>query len=561
MPTILACFESPRMAGGRRDNFRMTVHACLCRFFRRVLLAGGLLCASSGALQAAEALPWFEGGRPGPLSMQAVSLLSDAASHGLEPRDYRPAQWLQTLLAARQGPAPHPEEVRSLEDGLSATLQRYLLDLHQGRIDPRLIHENFRLTHPTAFDPEQALRQAFATRQLEDAVRQAVPRVPLYENLRAALAHYRQQTGHPAWQQALPPLPASQRSRAGKLEPGQTYAGLALLALRLSVLGDLDPSAALGVLGDASRPYEGPLVQAVRSFQERHALGVDGVVGRDTLAQLNVAPGQRVRQIELALERLRWTPLLQGPRMIVVNIPEFVLRAYETVGTRIVVQAEMKVIVGKALDTRTPLFDEDMRFIEFSPYWNVPPSIARSETVPHLRRDPAYFDRMGFEFVAPDGWVETALTPARLDAVLAGQLRIRQRPGPANALGDIKFVFPNLDSIYLHHTPAVGLFERERRDFSHGCIRVEKPVELAKFVLHHQPEWTDERIAEAMSRGESSTLRLKEPVPVLIAYGTTLVKKGRVYFFPDVYGHDESLDHALRQRSTELQTALGRSTE
>ena len=174
---------------------------------------------------------------------------------------------------------------------------------------------------------------------------------------------------------------------------------------------------------------------------------------------------------------------MQGPRMVVINIPEFVLRAYEVSEGRIRVRLEMKVIVGKMLDTRTPLFDEDMRFIEFSPFWNVPPSIARDEVVPRLRRDPAYFERQGFEFVAPDGRVGAPLSAATLNAVLAGQLRIRQRPGPQNALGDIKFVFPNRSNIYLHHTPATQLFERERRDFSHGCIRIEQPVELAKFVL------------------------------------------------------------------------------
>ena len=226
----------------------------------------------------------------------------------------------------------------------------------------------------------------------------------------------------------------------------------------------------------------------MKSFQQRHALDADGVIGAATLARLQVAPAARVRQIELMLERLRWTPLLQGPRMVVINIPEFVLRAYEVRDGRIRVQREMRVIVGKAYDTRTPLFDEDMRFIEFSPYWNVPPSIARNETVPRLRRDPAYFEQQGFEFVAGDGRVQTVLTPQALDAVLAGQLRIRQRPGERNALGDIKFVFPNSDNIYLHHTPATQLFERARRDFSHGCIRVEQPVELATFVLQGMPQ-------------------------------------------------------------------------
>ena len=288
----------------------------------------------------------------------------------------------------------------------------------------------------------------------------------------------------------------------------------------------------------------------MRRFQGRHGLDQDGVVGAGTLAQLEVAPPARARQIELALERLRWTPLLQARRMIVINLPEFMLRAYEVHGDgSIEVRLESRVVVGKALDTRTPVFDEDMRFIEFSPYWNVPPSIARHETIPRIRREPDYFGRMGFEFVHPDGRVDTSLAPALLDAVMAGAARIRQRPGPENALGDIKFVFPNRSNIYLHHTPAVQLFGRGRRDYSHGCIRVEKPVELAEFVLQGMPGWDRERIETEMQRGESRTLRLAQAVPVLISYGTTVVKGDQTYFFDDIYGHDRVLDAALRQRA------------
>jgi len=233
--------------------------------------------------------------------------------------------------------------------------------------------------------------------------------------------------------------------------------------------------------------------------------------------------------------------------MIVINIPEFVLRAYEVHDGRISVQLTMKVIVGKALDMHTPLFDASLRYIEFSPYWNVPRSIARAEVVPLLRRDPAAWARDGYEFVAADGQVDGTYSAAGLDAVVAGRSRIRQRPGPRNPLGDIKFVFPNQDQIYLHHTPATGLFERNRRDFSHGCIRVEEPVALAKFVLQGMPQWTEARIEQAMASGESATLALAAPTRVLIAYGTALVKDGRIHFFDDLYGQDRLLDAALRE--------------
>ncbi len=508
------------------DAIRCTRRACL------VLLAG--LPGAAVATPADEAAPWFEGLQPRPVAHEAVALLADAAREGLDPRDYGAA----ALRAALAAPPADAAAVRALGRALTAAMQRYLGDLHEGRIDPRRIHHDFAVTRGRGFDPAARLQAALGAGRLTDAAREAAPSLPLYGRLREALAGYRGLAGHAAWGAPLPVPPR------GRLDPGQPYGGLQRLADRLAVLGDLPP-------GTPVPPaYEGSLVEGLRAFQRRHGLADDGVLGRATRAALEVTPAARARQIELTMERLRWTPLMQAPRMIVVNIPEFVLRAYEVQAGRIAVQQEMRVIVGKALDTRTPLFDETMRAIEFSPYWNVPRSIAVKELLPRLRRDPGHFERQGFEFVAGDGRVETVLTSARLDALRDGRLRLRQRPGPANALGDIKFVFPNRDAIYLHHTPSTGLFARDRRDFSHGCIRVERPVELARFVLAGQPDWTEERIRTAMAARESSTLRLAEPLPVLIAYGTTLVRDGRIHFFDDIYGHDRALDAALRARTT-----------
>ncbi|HSV71881.1 MAG TPA: L,D-transpeptidase family protein [Methylibium sp.] len=504
------------------------------RAWRKVVrsLAAVLLAWAAGPVRADDAAAWFDAGRPRAVAQEAAALLADAASHGLDPRDYE-ADALQAAVVRGDGDAAR---VAVVAEALSQAMRRYLADLHDGRIDPRRIHHDFAVSRAPGFDPAALLRGTLQAGRLADAVRAAAPSLPLYGQLREALARYRGWVDHPAWAEALP------RPPGGRLDPGQAYAGLGRLAQRLAVLGDL--------AADAPPPshYEGALVDALRGFQRRHGLADDGVLGRATRAQLDVTPAARVRQIELTLERLRWTPLMQAPRMVVINIPEFVLRAYEVRDGRIVVQEEMRVIVGKALDTRTPLFDEQMRAIEFSPHWNVPASIARQELLPRLRRDPGYFDRQGFEFVAPGGRVETALSDERLDALDAGALRLRQRPGAANALGDIKFVFPNREAIYLHHTPSTGLFARDRRDFSHGCIRVERPVALAQFVLRGQPEWTEERIRAAMAARASSTLRLAEPLPVLIAYGTTLVRDGRIHFFDDLYGHDRALAAALRRR-------------
>jgi murein L,D-transpeptidase YcbB/YkuD len=514
---------------------------------RVAALAAMLLCRAASHAAVDGTGGWFDGTRPGAQAQVAVKLLADAASHGLEPRDYATEPLQRAIEGALQGPPLSPEAADRLRQALNLAMQRYLSDLHDGRVVPSQTGHAYKSVPARApFDAQGVLRAGLALQDLTSAVRQSAPPLSQYERLREALARYRALGDHAAWRQPLPLLPLPPRSSTRKLEPGQPWSGLPILAARLAAVGDL-PAAAVAVVS-AEAHYGPALVAAVQSFQDRHGLDADGVVGRSTLVALNATPAQRARQLELALERLRWTPLLAGPRMIVVNIPEFVLRAYEVDGDRVAVRVQSKIIVGKALDTRTPLIEEDLRHIEFQPYWNVPRSIARNELVPRLRRDTGYWSREGFEFVAIGGGAaDSALSADKLDAVLAGALRIRQRPGPRNALGDIKFVFPNRESIYLHHTPSVGLFARARRDFSHGCIRVEQPVALAAFALQGLGGWNEARIRRAMTDDEPSTVRLAQPIPVLIAYSTALVKQGRVHFYDDLYGHDRVLDAALKR--------------
>ena len=486
---------------------------------------------------AAEPPAWFDENGPTPAVQQAIDVLTNAAADGLEVRDYG-VERLQTLLGALRDADETLDNQRQnhFTIELTAAITRYLTDLKKGRLDSRRLGVNFPQPNKE-FDAESELLAAVNENRLSRINIDGAPANPQYSALIAELARYRKLIDDPAWRSPLAPPPG------GKLSPGQPYADLPRLSKRLQQLGDL-----IGEPPPAKR-YEGLLVDGIKSFQERHALPADGILNGSTLIQLNVNPKVRAQQIELALERLRWTPDLQDRRHLVVNIPEFTLRAYEYRDGQSQPILKMRVIVGKAGKTPTPLLYTEMRVVEFSPNWNVPPSIARDETVPKLRRDPAYFRQQDFEFVGNDGKVQSALSDANLDAVLRGQLRIRQRPGPKNALGDIKFVFPNNDNIYLHHTPAVSLFKRERRDFSHGCIRVEDPVALARFVLQDMPEWSEARILEAMAKGESKTIRLREPLPVVIAYSTTLVKSdGKVYFFADIYGHDKLLDEELRKR-------------
>ncbi|MBL8393115.1 MAG: L,D-transpeptidase family protein [Candidatus Accumulibacter sp.] len=524
---------------GRVNNW----HRC-CDIGRRgaAVCLGIVLIADGGRAAAVEDATWFSFAGPTPAAHQAAEVLTQAPSEGLDPRDYD-IEWLREAVSG-SSPAADPESSSLASHRLTLVMRRYLSDLHSGRIDPQQLGMRYGLTHRSDFDADALLRAGLADDRLAEATRSAAPAWPQYDALRQALSRYRQLVDDPAWQQDLPPIPG------GRLSPGQQYVGLAMLQQRLLLLGDLAATAKRH-----PERYQGTLVDAVKSFQARHGVTPDGVIGRESFELLNIGPAARVRQIGLAMERLRWTPMPLAPRAIVVNVAEFMLHGYEMHAGRSETRLAMKVIVGTARKTPTPLFDAEMRFIEFSPYWNVPPSIARSETLPRLRRDPGYFDRQGFELVGNDGRVVGGLSEAGIAAVQAGQMRIRQRPGAGNALGSIKFVFPNKDNIYLHHTPTPQLFKRPRRDYSHGCIRVEEPLQLAKFVLADAPEWTEARIDEAMRRGRSATLRLDEPLPVLIDYRTTVVRDGHVHFLSDIYGLDTRLEEALQQRSRALQAS------
>jgi murein L,D-transpeptidase YcbB/YkuD len=284
----------------------------------------------------------------------------------------------------------------------------------------------------------------------------------------------------------------------------------------------------------------------VKRFQQRHGLPPDGRVGEQTLKQLNTPLSFRMRQLQLTLERWRWVPEEFPQPPVVVNIPEFRLRTYDDVGREVLA---MNVIVGKAIRHETPVFEKDMRFLVFRPYWNVPPSIQRSELVPAIRRDGNYVASQNYEIVTQDGQLITAGSVSKdvLEKLQAGKLAIRQKPGPNNALGLVKFMFPNEYSVYLHSTPSQQLFARSRRDFSHGCIRVEMPAELAAWVLRDKPDWNLERIRRAMQAGKDNfQLNLTKPIPVLILYGTAVVDEhGTVHFFDDLYGHDAALEKVL----------------
>ena len=478
---------------------------------------------------------WFDGDAPRKQANDAVHLLADAKAQGLDPADYD-APWLQARLEVAARTRLPPGEHAQLDAALTIAVFRYLTDLHRGRIDPRSLGWALDVAPKRSYDLSSVLRDAMARDALTAMVAEAEPRLPIYQRLKTTLAAYRRL----AQDASLRPLPEQET-----LQPNQPYEATTALAHLLAALGDLPVGTQV-----APDRYDGALVAGVKRFQDRHGLRSDGVLGKATIAQLNVPLTRRVRQIELALERLRWLPDLPPGPVVAVNVPSFKLWAFNDPRQPGSADLETNVVVGRATPTPTPVFMQDMRYVEFSPYWNVPPSILRKEMIPRLRRDPGYLTREDLEFVGRDGKASTEVSDVTLAGALAGQLRLRQRPGLKNALGGIKFVLPNAMNIYLHSTPAQALFDRPRRDFSHGCIRVAAAVALARFVLSDKAEWTQARIEEAMASGRRQTAQLSQPIPVVIFYSTVVVERdGSVLFPPDIYGYDPTLERALAART------------
>ena len=434
-----------------------------------------------------------------------VSVLGRAASHGLAPREGT----IDSLPARIPSSADSAAALAARDFALSSALIHLLVDAHYGRIDPRAAGLR-RMPARAPFDIAQIVRSALDEDDLQRALTRAAPRWPLYDALREALARYR------ALDESTPLQPIRDERL---LHAGALTASLPNLRARLLLLGDLAPDAI------TSNRYDEPMVAAVRQFQRRHGLADDGIIGPATRRALNVPLAARVRQIELTLERLRWLPALDTDRVVAVNVPSFTLWGVDRAGAHPTLHMQSKVIVGQATDTRTPLFSTQVRGIEFNPYWNVPASILRKEILPLLRKRPAWLTENDMEIVtreAPPRVIATLDIDAlaRLDR---GGLRVRQRPGAANALGRLKLVMPNTLDIYLHDTPTRTLFAQARRDFSHGCIRVENIIELAAFLLGTDSRWDTQRIRETMDLGRSRTVALPRVVPVVLLYLTTMI--------------------------------------
>jgi murein L,D-transpeptidase YcbB/YkuD len=485
--------------------------------------------------QNGDSLWWVKGTEPTRQAMQMIALLSAAGQKGLSPDDYDASQWSERLAKLKPlSQSPAGTDAAKFDLALTVCAMRYISDLHIGRVNPKRLA--FALDDESKkYDLAEFLKDNIVNADdVSAALVQVEPPYPGYRRTMQALQTYTELAKKDDGEQ----LPAVKKA----VKPGEAYPGAARLTRFLRLVGDLPPDAKLP---DPS-VYDGALVDAVKSFQGRHGLDANGRIDAQTVAELNVPLSRRVQQMQWTLERWRWLPGSYEKAPIVANIPEFRLRAYDKDFN---IEVTMKVVVGKSYNGHnTPVFSENMQYVEFRPYWNVPYSITRSEMIPQILKDPGYLTKKGLEVVDNRQKVVTAgeVSPEVLDQLRAGKLFVRQTPGPKNALGLVAFMFPNSYAVYMHDTPAPELFSQSRRDFSHGCIRLEKPADMAAWVLRNNPGWTPERIHAAMTTGGNQRVNLAQPIPVLILYATVIVlDDGLVHFYDDIYKHDAALEKIL----------------
>ncbi len=483
----------------------------------------------------------------------ALDLLKNSANQGLDPEDYD-AEKLQNRF--KTGPALAPtayKDLALLDTAVSIAVLRYVHDLHYGRVNPQGINFNLQLREKKLLDLPILIKDSLTLQTISKLDLLAEPKLQQYQKLKSALASYRQNSLQ---------LPQINFSLNGKLRPRQSHPQLAELAKYLVSLGDLPANFAFSET-DKKPKITPELAAGIKHFQQRHGMSADGTLGPGTIEALNVPAAKRIEQIELAMERLRWLPEMENvPRSIIVNIPAFQLWAIED-GAPTPNVTNMRVVVGKALKNQTPVLMANMSFIEFAPYWNVPKNILKDEILPKLSRKSGFLASQNMEIVSNFGnsAKPVALNNETIGKLKNGQLRIRQRPGKGNSLGKVKFIFPNKDDVYLHDTPANSLFSRSRRDFSHGCVRVENPKALAEFALRNQGKWNSETIKKAMQNPANRRVDLEQPIPVLFFYTTAFVdQNNELTFYPDIYSHDQVLVQALEKNADLSDQAIFVST-
>lgn len=466
-------------------------------------------------------------------------VLQSAHQEGLRPEEYHVktidifAEQLRIFNS--QGKPADPLQLARLDILLTDAFLRYAGDVSSGRVAASKVYPKEWRTVTRTFDLVEVLQLSLEYGRAVDALQDMLPDDPGYRRLRDYLAFYRQLADEGGWPQ-LPEGPL--------VRPGETDWRVPWLQQHLIQTGDLP-----AINRSAEWFFDETTADALASFQERHALKSDGVMGPETLAALNLSVEERIRQIEINLERWRWLSRDLGRRYLAVNIADFSLEMVEE-GEAVLA---MPVVVGTDY-RRTPVFSANMRYLDFAPYWNVPQTILREDKLPLIKADLNFLAAHHYEIVTQRKRVVEQIEPETIDwdGVTAETFpgMLRQKPGPWNALGRVKFMFPNKFHVYLHDTPDRHLFDRKRRSYSSGCIRVKRPFDLAFYLLQNQEGWDAQRIEEAMAEDETLRVLLDEPLPVHIFYRTAWVDgEGRLQFRNDIYQRDAVLYTALRRHN------------
>jgi murein L,D-transpeptidase YcbB/YkuD len=472
---------------------------------------------------------------------EVLKLLESAPQHGLATADYDTALLQQKLHDLQQA------EVAQNDVAISLSLLRFLSDLHYGRVNPREIqHGTIRARTEKTLDLPTLIAANLTSNSLAKLPELVEPKLPHYQKLKHLLAGNQKAE--------TPAIPTIKLSAKLPVRVGDALAQSAELQKYLLAVGDL----AADKVDNNATTFTDNMAEAVKKFQQRHSIKETGIINKPTMLALNktvtpdsnVLTAQKITQIELAMERLRWLPEVTEGRAVMVNIPAFQLYAYDDINQETPTKT-MRVVVGKAAGHQTPLLSAEMQFVDFQPYWNVPFKIARDEILPKLLSNPAYLSGQNMEVVSRKG---KSLGDGGSFAaqIRQGSIGIRQKPGTGNALGKVKFIFPNKSDVYLHDTPSVALFGRARRDLSHGCVRVSQPQKLAEFVLNNEGDWHEESIKKAMN-GKNRRVTLKDSIPVFFLYNTAFFNENNhLEFYSDIYHHDASLLEELKKPRTDL---------
>ncbi len=482
---------------------------------------------------------WFGVDGLHPSALTLVEAIRNADREGLNSEDYHLNAIEQILheLSDEAFPPDSSKAHRWADLDLMLTDAYLLLGSHlsAGRVNPENLHADW-LLGTRSMELADLLGQTESPEQLVRQLNQLKPRHQGYKDLISALLRLREILSRGGW-------PQVETSRI--LRPGDKDSAIATVRRRLELSGDLRDNAAL----DTDDVYDPVLVSAVERFQRRHGLRPDGVLGPRSVEAMNVTVAQRIRQIELNLERWRWLPQDLGERHIVVNTAAFYLKVIEHGHEKMA----MRVVVGRPA-RQSPVFSADMTYLVFNPYWNVPRKLAVEDILPKAKKDVHYL--IDKKFKVFNGWKEDAeeLDPQTLQWEDYSEhyfpFRLRQEPGKSNALGRIKFMFPNQFAVYLHDTPQKSLFTRAHRDFSSGCIRLENARALASYLLSDDPKWTRESLSQILDQGHQRVVHVPRPIPVHLHYMTAWVDPdGTLQFRDDIYKRDEKLDQALRNRS------------